>query len=67
MAELATQSAEAMRVAVELVVDLRVWWLWVWVCVSLVAVRVRVVVALVAVDLACGGEGGFVLPWVWLP
>uniref|UniRef100_A0A2N9EAT0 Transmembrane protein n=1 Tax=Fagus sylvatica TaxID=28930 RepID=A0A2N9EAT0_FAGSY len=31
MAELAVQSAKAMRVVVELMVGLQVWWLWVWV------------------------------------
>jgi hypothetical protein len=32
MAELAVQSTKAMRVVVELMVGLQVWWLWVWVC-----------------------------------
>jgi hypothetical protein len=50
MAELAVQSAEVMRVAVDSVVGLRVWWLWVWVCVGLVAVRL--VLAPVVADLA---------------
>ena len=50
MVELAVQSAEAMRMAVESVVGLRVWWLWVWVCVDLVAVRL--VLAPVVADLA---------------
>ena len=65
MTELAVQSTEEMKVVVELVVGLRVWWLWVWVCVGLVAVRL--VLAPVVADLAWGGEGGFVLSWVWLP
>uniref|UniRef100_A0A2N9EK35 Uncharacterized protein n=1 Tax=Fagus sylvatica TaxID=28930 RepID=A0A2N9EK35_FAGSY len=65
MAELVGQSTEAMRVAVESVVGLQVWWLWVWVCMGLVAVSL--VLAHVVADLAWGGEGGFLLPWVWLP